>query len=250
MNMNKKDRTKITIINTLLLIMTMTFRAYPVWADTSQIILEVSVPLEDTTGAGITKAYNRLVLGVHPEATGNYDPQWDTPAFFSTPDPENPPLLRAYFEHPEYASNQKELWRDIRSDTGGSQKTWDMAVVLAPSEIGKAITLSWALSPSLLTSKDKITLLDQNSQSSIDMRRQSSYSFVNGSSSPKMLSVTINSSKGSSSSGSGNFGCGTVKRDDFNKPGTGTTIPILINLLILLSPVLLRLRPLRSNSTN
>ena len=246
MNINMKTGTKTTTLLMALLF----FLSTPVWANTFQIALEVSVPVEDTAGTGITKATNRIVLGVHPEATTNYDPQWDTPALFTTPDPENQPMLKAYIVHPEYASNQQKLWRDIQSDADGSQKTWNVAVVLAPSEIGKTVTLSWTLPPSLMTSQEKVTLLEPDSQSGTDMRKQSSYNFVSSSSSPKTLSVTISSPGGSSDNGgaSGAFGCGRVKRIDSGKPNPGLPLSILINLLILLSPVLLWLRPFRVTS--
>lgn len=214
-------------------------------ASTYQIPIEVSVPVEAIGSTDATKAYNRLVLGVHPEATENYDPQWDTPAFFTTPDQETPPLLRAYIEHPEYAENRQQLWRDIRS-ASGSQKVWTVDVSLASSEIGKTVTVVWTLPPSLATSGERVTLSDPETQTTVDMRTQSAYRYVNSSSSAKTLSVTISSSPGSSDKdSSGFFGCGMVKfinSGSQDSADSGRLASVVLNLLILLSPILLRLQ--------
>lgn len=221
--------------------------AVPASAGTYQIPIEISVPVETADHPGQTKAYSRLVLGAHPEATENYDSQWDTPAFFTTPDPENPPLLRAYIQHPEYAENRQQLWRDIRSDAAKPSKTWSVVISPAPSEIGKTVTVAWTIPPALAASREPVTLQDEEADTAVDMRAQSSYRYINGSTSPKTLSVTISPAGGSSDKGSsGFFGCGVVKSVTSPPPGGGAAGVILINLLILLSPILLRFRRWRA----
>jgi len=228
----------------------MIFRTGPAAANTYQIPLVFSVPAGDASVSDVPEATSKLVLGVHPEATAGYDPRWDTPAFFTTPDPENPVLLKVYARHPEYAENRQNLWRDIRTDVPGSRNIWDITVLADPAEIGKPVTVSWVLPPSLTTSREKVTLSDPETQTAIDMRAQSAYRFINSSASPKKISVTVDSSGESSDKGggSGAFGCGVVKSIGQNPPGGGTQGAVLANLLLLLSPLLLRLKRFRTVS--
>lgn len=213
-----------------------------------QIPIEVSVPVDAAMEPSQTKAYNKLTLGIHPEATESFDPQWDTPAFFTTPDPDSGPLLRAYVSHPEYAGNQQELWRDIRSDGSHEariDRTWNLAVHLEPSQIGKTVTLSWVLPPALASSNEKVSLLDPDLQTTVDMRTQNRYDYVNSSSqAPRVLIMTVSGAPGSSnkdSSGSGSWGCGVIQ--SFHEPPPakpGLSVGLVINLVLLLSPLLAR----------
>jgi hypothetical protein len=195
-------------------------------------------------------AYNRLVLGVHPGATEKFDTQWDTPAFFTTLDADHPPVLKAYIDRPDYTDDRRQLWRDIRSEGGGSKREWDLVVDLAPSEIGKTVTVAWNLPPALAASRENVILTDAESNTSIDMRSQSSYEFIHSTSAPRTLSVAVNPPSKSSDRGSSGFlGCGTVGLVRPGPPDAGTTAAGLINMLILLSPVLLRLHRLRKTCT-
>lgn len=227
----------------------------PTWvfAETYQIPMEISIPMDSG------KAANKLVLGVHPEASSQFDPAWDTPTFFSVPIAQDVPPLQAYVRHPEYAENQRQLWRDIRSDAGTGTQSWDLLLAVSPevSLSGRPVTVAWTLPPSLASSKSDVTLTDATENKTLDMKTQSSYTFVNpGSSSPKLLSVRVTSSPdapGKSSAGSGTFGCGMIQPRDSGPSSPGTSGLVLVNaligLLLWLSPVLIHRSRIRSTST-
>ncbi|MBI4714889.1 MAG: hypothetical protein HY760_02950 [Nitrospirae bacterium] len=217
------------------------FGTGPAMARTYQVPIEISVQVNDPEAAGASTASNRLILGIHPEATAGYDPQWDTPAFFTAIDPEDPatqPLLKAYLDHPEYSGEQSRLWRDIRGEQGG-KTVWTFTVSPASSELGKPVIVAWTLPGALKASGDRIILTDAADPAvSIDMRSQESYQFVHSASAPRNLSVTVSSSSGSSDrGGSGFFGCGTVSGVSGGPSGGSTAGDVLVNLLILLSPL-------------
>src|SRR3972149_4195595 len=103
-----------TIILTTLLILGGTATVSASW----QLPLDTPTP-DPNSDTGT--ATNRLTIGTDPTATDAYDNKFDTIALLKGP-------MQAYIPHPEYASEQQKLWRDIRTDS--LPKEWTKAKTL------------------------------------------------------------------------------------------------------------------------
>ncbi len=221
-----------TIILTTLLISCSAITGSAAW----QINLDVSTtdPNADT---GI--ASNKLIIGTEPNATDTYDNTFDTVALLKGP-------LQAYILQPEFTPEQQKLWRDLRSET--LPKEWTVEVY--SHEKNNTISIKWEIS-----APDKIdfTLVDQDNNQEIGMRKSSEYSYNSVANTHKtfLLRVSENSSVNSSgeinSSSTGSNavnaskggGCGYIKdvKGYGGYPGSGSSA--LLNMAILFTPLFL-----------
>ena len=203
-----------------------------------QISLEVAAANHEEE-----KVYTKLVAGIEPDATNNFDNLWDTPALISSPDPETPSILRAYFtKELEADSGKKYLWKDIRGPVKKGDTLWHITVDSVPE--GKNVVLKWEVPQGLLKTGERLVLEDNDRTDAdgkpvdTDMIQTSSYEFVSTGEDPRSLSLVLSKepvTHSRSGSGSG-FGCGTTKR---HGPSQGGPDPIAI--LLLFSPLVLRL---------
>jgi hypothetical protein len=195
------------------------------------------------------KVYNRLVAGTESGATDGFDNLWDTPALINSTDPENEPLLRAYFT-PSLVSHSQgsgfnALWKDIRGPVKG-KTTWDITVDSVPE--GKNVVVAWNMPQGMLKAGDRLVLMDNDKVGAddhpvqTDVTQASNYVFISDGEGARSLSlVLLKESSGSSRSGGGSgFGCGTVKSDDNTPPNSGTSA---LGIVVLLMPMIfLKLR--------
>jgi len=113
-------------------------------------------------------------LGVHPDATSEFD------ALFDSPEPPPSPsasYVSTYFEH----SNWNEVLgsrynRDIRSPVYmNDQEGWQISLHAAPGEV----ELSWAYDTEEIPEAIRFLLIDIDHNVTIDMNDQTSYLFEN-----------------------------------------------------------------------
>lgn len=195
-----------------------------------QLNLEISTP---DTNADTGIASNKLVIGTDPNATDEYDNQFDTIALLDGP-------VQAFFNHPEYEPGHQKLWRDFRKDS--LPKEWEIEV---QSEVNKPVNITWQINTA---DPLKLTLIDKSNNQEIAMRSSAKYSYSNGASMPKIFLLKVDEeintipSTGSQSSGGGSKGggCGYIKnigkgkKMDINEYGQNT-----LNMLILITPLLI-----------
>ena len=186
------------------------------------------------------KVYNKLVAGSESGATDAFDNLWDAPALINSPDPENKPLLRAYFTpYHSQGSGFNTLWKDIRGPVKGDT-IWDMTVDSVPE--GKNVIVTWTMPMGMLKPGERLVLRDNDKAGAdanpvkTDISQTLSYEFISDGEGPRSLSLVLSKeSSGSASSGSGSgFGCGTVKSAD-NTPLDGGTSAV--GIMVLLMPV-------------
>lgn len=196
------------------------------------------------------KIYNKLIAGVEPDATEGFDNLWDAPPLITPPDPVNKPSLRAYFTLPALSigetgrktgNTEQALWKDIR---GPSDKEirWDITIDSVPT--GKPVIISWD-TPQLKPG-ERLVLRDNDSTDpdgkpvEKDMSQAPGYEFVSYGEEPRSLSMVLSkqASDSSSSSGSGLFGCGTVRPHRDNTHSSGTSA---LGVVVLFSPVIIQL---------
>ena len=213
-----------TIILTTLLILSVAVTESSAW----QLTLDISTP-DPNSDTGT--ATNRLVLGTDPTATDAYDNKFDTIALLKGP-------IQAYIPHPEYASEQQKLWRDIRTDS--LPKEWTIEVN-APVE-GNTINIKWGIN-----APDNVdfTLTDQDNNQKIRIRSSSEYSYSSTSNSRKtfLLRVSENTEVNRDGNSGGNAskggGCGHIKDIGGNNSrlpgGPGSAV---LNMTILFAPLI------------
>lgn len=193
-----------------------------------------------TTGDDHVKRYNKLIVGIEPGATDDFDNLWDTPALISQSDPESPVLLRAYIQGRDGGEGAaKYLWKDVRGAAAAGDTTWEITVDSVPS--GRSVVLSWDIQPGLLKPGEVLLLKDSgrvgagNEMVQTDVTRDSSYVYVSGGEEPRVLSLVLSkeSSNTSDSGGGSGFGCGTIKPRIDGPPAYGTSVT---GMIMLFSP--------------
>lgn len=206
------------------------------------------LPIEVATYTDTSeKVYNKLVVGIEPDATNGFDNLWDTPAILSRPDPDSPPALRAYITPTPPLLLQEEgkkgggdvdqrLWKDIRGPAKGDT-TWEINVNSVP--IGRPVIIRWEMPQEALKAGEKLVLRDNGRLGSVDkpvqteMAEESSYAFLPGDEGTRSLSLVLSKEDGSSRSNDGSgFGCGTI-RPHRDGPSDGGTAILSITLLLI-----------------
>jgi len=212
------------------------------------------VPIEIAiTGDNNAKLYSKLIVGIEPDATDDFDNLWDTQALISQSDPENPVLLRAYMQGRAAGEGAaKYLWKDIRGAKAAGDTTWEITVDSVPA--GQRVEVNWNVRRGVLKPGETLVMKDGenagagNEVVQVDMTRESSYAYVSGGEEPKVLSLVLSkesSNTAGSGSGSG-FGCGTTKSQIGSPPAYGT---VVTGMIMLFSPlVLLRLFRLKRSA--
>src|SRR3989337_517527 len=212
-----------TIILTTLLILSGAVTGSAAW----QLNLDVSTqdPNSDTG-----TATNNLTIGTEQSATDAYDNTFDTVALLKGP-------IEAYMVHPEYASEQQRLWRDIRSDA--LPKEWTIEVN-SPVE-GNTINIKWEL---IAPDNLDFTLIDQDKNKEIKLRASSEYSYNSTANSQKKfllrvsedtVATTSGNSKGNATKGGG---CGYIKNIGGNDGYPGSSGSEALNMVILFTPLI------------
>lgn len=219
------------IILTTLLILNSAGTGLTAW----QINLDVSTPdINSDTGT----ATNRLTAGTDQTATDTYDNKFDTVALLKGP-------IQAYLAHPEYATEQQKLWRDLRSDT--HPKEWTIEIN-SPGD-GNTINIKWEINaPDNLN----FTLVDQDNNQEIGMRTSSEYSYNSISNVQKkfLLRVSentvvntgggVNSNTAISNTGDAikGGGCGYIKNVGGDGGYPGGSGSAALNTVIMLTPLI------------
>jgi len=203
------------------------------------------------------KVYNKLVAGMESGATDGFDNLWDTQALLTSPDPEDQPMLRAYFipaiSLPLDGGGSKGggvdqyLWKDTRGAVKGNT-TWNITIDSVPP--GKMVVLSWDTPDGMLKAGERLALKDNDSVDAggqpvlTDVTQASNYVFVSDGEGPRSLALVLSreSSSTSHSGGGSGFGCGTVKFQG-NGPSDGgaSAVGVIVLFLPLLILRLLRL---------
>jgi hypothetical protein len=130
---------------------------------------EVAVRVE--AGGG----HNDLVLGADATATDGYDPVWEVYAMLGG-------YLEAYFPHPEWDPVHNVFSRDIRAKAPGKTTEWTFVADSSEDESGKPYlynynyTIKWDLSH--IPDNYVIFLTDATTAQQMDMRVDTSYSFL------------------------------------------------------------------------
>jgi len=115
-------------------------------------------------------------LGVHPEASREFDPLFDSP---EPPPPPSPTYVSTYFVH----SNWNDILgshynRDIRGPIDmDEQEGWQLSLHAAPGEV----ELGWAYDPAEIPEGTHFLLIDISHGETIDMNEQTNYLFENSS---------------------------------------------------------------------
>src|SRR3972149_2792592 len=213
-----------TIILTILLILSGAVTGSAAW----QLNLDVSTqdPNSDTG-----TATNNLTIGTEQSATDAYDNTFDTVALLKGP-------IEAYMVHPEYASEQQRLWRDIRSDA--LPKEWTIEVN-SPVE-GNTINIKWEL---IAPDNLDFTLIDQDKNKEIKLRASSEYSYNSTPNSQKKLLLRVSENTAVTTAGNSNGnaakggGCGYIKDISGNNSklpgGPGSAVS---NMILLFAPLI------------
>lgn len=109
----------------------------------------------------------RLALGADETATDGFDNVWDSYAMLGG-------QLRPYFYRPDWHPVFKTYWRDIRAKAPGNTTEW--LFVIESSMTIKDVKITWDLSR---VPKDySLSLIDDTTGQTIDMRTRASYNFV------------------------------------------------------------------------
>ena len=211
------------IILTTILIVTGAVTGMTAW----QLTLDVSTP-DPNSDTGI--ASNKLIIGTEPNATDTYDNTFDTVVLLKGP-------VQAYILHPEYATEQQKLWRDLRSDA--LPKEWTIEIN-SPEE-GNTINIKWGINaPDNLN----FTLIDQDNNQEIGIRASSEYSYNSTSNSQKkfLLRVSENTAVTTGGNNDGNTakggGCGYIKDISGNNRFPGGPGSAVLNMTILFAPLI------------
>jgi hypothetical protein len=145
-----------------------TFHLFPSNAYASA---EWEVTLRVEAGGG----HNDLILGADATATDGYDPVWEVYAMLGG-------YLRAYFPHPEWNMVHDVFSRDIKAKAPGKTTEWSFVAESSEDEGGNPylnnynFTIVWDLSR--IPEDYTIFLRDNTTAQQIDMRLNTSYSFL------------------------------------------------------------------------
>lgn len=206
----------------------------------SQPAFAWKIPVEiSTTGDNGEKVYNKLVVGVEPDAMDGFDNLWDTRAMLSHPD-QGKLILRAYLSSKDKKGNEtNQLWKDIKGTTTGD-KAWDINIESVPA--GKSVGIKWDVPDVLITSGERLLLRDNDKTGldgrpvEIDVTEEAIYSYISDGADTRSLTLTLSkevkakSKKGSSSG----MGCGTITYGE-KPPSNGSDA--FLSMLLLLSPL-------------
>ena len=215
------------ILNTTILTMLLLLGSAVTGSAAWQITLDVSTT-DPNADSGL--ATNRLTAGTDQTATDAYDNKFDTVALLRGP-------LQAYIVHPEYATEQQKLWRDLRSNT--LPKEWSIEVN-SPGE-GNTVMIKWGINaPDNLS----FTLIDQDNNQEIGIRESSEYSYNSTSNSMKIFllrvseNTTVTTGGNSEVNATKGGGCGHIKNIDGNNSLPGGNGSAVLNMAILFAPLI------------
>ncbi|OHE55269.1 MAG: hypothetical protein A2Z47_11065 [Thermodesulfovibrio sp. RBG_19FT_COMBO_42_12] len=215
------------ILNTTILTMLLLLGSAVTGSAAWQITLDVSTT-DPNADSGL--ATNRLTAGTDQTATDAYDNKFDTVALLRGP-------LQAYIVHPEYATEQQKLWRDLRSNT--LPKEWSIEVN-SPGE-GNTVMIKWGINaPDNLS----FTLIDQDNNQEIGIRESSEYSYNSISNSKKIFllrvseNTTVTTGGNSEVNATKGGGCGHIKNIDGNNSLPGGNGSAVLNMAILFAPLI------------
>jgi hypothetical protein len=130
---------------------------------------EVTVRVEAAGG------HNDLILGADATATDGYDPVWEVYAMLGG-------YLEAYFPHPEWEMVHDIFCRDIKAKAHGKTMEWSFVADSSEDESGNPylynynFTITWDLSR--VPEDYTILLTDNTTAQQLDMRLNTSYSFL------------------------------------------------------------------------
>ena len=143
-----------------------------------QLGLTVSVPYPGGEGG---KARQTLTAGARSTALDGFDNTWDTVIY------NNGSALLAYFYHPEFATDDQQLARDIRLDS--YPKQWDF--YLSSDQDGQPVTLARSLpQPSMGACVGvSLSLTDVTAGGPVDLT-QPSYLYTNNASTTRHFQLT------------------------------------------------------------
>lgn len=199
--------------------------------------LEVSTTMDD----GET-VYNKLYVGVEPDAMDGFDNLWDTPAMLSHPDHSKSASLRAYLSSKnEKGVENRQLWKDIKGQSKG-EKLWEINIESVSA--GKSVFVRWEVPDDLLHSGDRLVLRDKDKTGvdgrpvETDVSEESGYSYISDGADTRTLTLTLSrevTTKRKSGSSSG-LGCGTITT---NNNGDTNNKNAALSMLLLLSPILI-----------
>lgn len=237
-------RLKLKELLFLLSIIIFSFLIFSQSAFAWKIPLEVSTTMDD----GET-VYNKLYVGVEPDAMDGFDNLWDTPAMLSHPDHSKSESLQAYLSSKnEKGVENRQLWKDIKGISKG-EKVWEINIESVSA--GKSVSLRWEVPDGLLHSGDRLVLRDKDKTGAdgrpveTDVSEESGYSYISDGADTRTLTLTLSreaATKHKSGSGSG-FGCGTITTNNNGNPNNNNAV---FSMLLLFSPMfiarLLRLR--------
>ena len=195
------------------------------------------LPIEVSIGAeNCEKVYNRLVVGIEPDATDDFDNLWDTPALTSRPDPDSPLVLRAYLNGKESVGVEtRPLWKDIRGAKTSGDTAWEITIGTVPQ--GKRVVISWDVPQGLFKKGERLVLKDNEKAGDdgepikTDMTQASNYEFVSNGEGSRSLSLVYSKDRQPSGCGSG-FGCGTIRSDKEAPPDDGAAATSMVLLLL------------------
>ena len=215
------------ILNTTILTMLLLLGSAVTGSAAWQITLDVSTT-DPNADSGL--ATNRLTVGTDQTATEAYDNKFETVALVRGP-------LPAYIAHPEYATEQQKLWRDLRSNT--LPKEWSIEVN-SPGE-GNTVMIKWGINaPDNLS----FTLIDQDNNQEIGIRESSEYSYNSISNSKKIFllrvseNTTVTTGGNSEVNATKGGGCGHIKNIDGNNSLPGGNGSAVLNMAILFAPLI------------
>ncbi len=207
------------------------------------------LPLEVTVSGGNGEIIrSRLVAGVEKEATDGYDNLWDTPALITSPDPDSPVTLSAYFSRdinddlrPDLVSGNRYLWKDIRGTAKAGDTVWHITLDSIPK--GKNVTVKWDVPQGNLKANERLVLKDNgtagtDSQPAVtDIMQASSYEFVSEGYGSRSMSLVLTTGRANDSNGGSwnGLGCGTIKTGRSNTSSWKNDS--LVNLFLLFSPL-------------
>jgi len=198
-----------------------------------RVPIDISTPLDNDK-----RAYSRLVIGIEPDATEDYDPLWDAPAILSRPDPDTR-ALNAYIKGSWRATGERKyLWRDIRGTSGRGDVVWDLRIDSVPA--GRPVTLTWSIRPGMFQKGERLVLRDNDTGGAegrpveVDVSLEERYTFVSAGEEARSLSLILSRTETEGTGSGSGFGCGTVKggREGRGDGGSG-----IFNIFILFAPL-------------
>lgn len=120
---------------------------------------------------------NRLILGAAPDATDGFENRYEGRAVLAGG-------LMAYFHHPEWGLDTSYFWSDIKDST--LPKDWVFYV--SSQYAGSDITIRWKVDAS---APAKLLFVDDTFGTTIDMKAQGSYTYLNSSIAPRKFTIYV-----------------------------------------------------------